>query len=119
MNLDELLNIARAATPGNWSAGYSDKSGPEYVVPESGNAIAKTVWGCSCCEPDVEPQNLSDAAYIATFNPRLIEKMLAEIKAAREALTFTSPYSSIGMHDEDVLAYDKAREALDAELGER
>lgn len=99
MKLDELLNIARAATDYDFSIEdcylFVDRS-PEHYAYDM-------------------PKDLRD--FFAAFNPRLIEKMIAEIKAAREIIESEDKHIRHYCHQPYVETYDKAREALDAELG--
>lgn len=131
--LSKLQEIARAATPGPWIKGeeygrchikhqhgqgdcryqYTIEDGNHVLVPRGEGERSITLVGCDDYGDFLKEQ---DATYIATFNPSLMQKILAELKAAREALSFTSPYSPVRAHDDEVIAYDKAREAVDAEI---
>ena len=44
-------------TQEKWRAGFSDGTGPEYVTAGDGKTIAKTKWGCSCCEPSLSDEH--------------------------------------------------------------
>lgn len=105
--LDKLLEIARAATPGPWrNAGMESVYHYDRITDTHNNELF-----LSCSDGCLE----FNSKYIATFNPRLIEKMLAEIKAGREL----SDHDYI-LQDTSVVTltrnYNEAREALDAEL---
>jgi hypothetical protein len=60
-------------TPGPWKIGYSDGSGPEYIVgsPGNGRAVATLRWGCDCCKDtpasfaDLKPEERANARLIA------------------------------------------------------
>jgi len=88
MNLNEWVKetkeLCDKATAGKWSAGYSDGSGPEYIV--SKDPIAKTNWGCSCCELELTEQKLKDAKFIAASRTDL-PRALEVIEVLREALS--------------------------------
>jgi hypothetical protein len=82
MNLDELKRIAEAATPGPWSwqeRGYIEN----YDVLADDRFIT---CGDSREECNGAIGKQDDAAFIATFNPSRIAKLLAVVKAARDLL---------------------------------
>lgn len=55
--------------------------------------------------------DMTGVTFEETFTPSLITKMIEEIKRGREFM------DDLGFTPTKVKAYDKAREALDAELG--
>ena len=68
-------------TPGPWTVGFGDGSGPEYIrVDESSKTVAKIRWGCSCCESQ-EPLTNREKA-----NARLIATAPAGLALARSVV---------------------------------
>jgi hypothetical protein len=114
MTLTDLQNIVSAATSGSWLLEHPK------LKHYSGHILAN----CEHCEEepfvlaelnrnmDSWPQ---DAKYIATFNPKLVGLLLAEVVAQREMDALDDEATYIDW-DEAWLKRNKAREALDREL---
>lgn len=113
-NLDELLNIARAATPGPWEVLDAIEPFNKVCVSKQGHFVP-TIEIKSFVHRDFD-MRLKDGIFIATFNPRLIEKMLAEIKAGREFRDSAGDWTIEDKHWRNAGIFDKAREALDNEI---
>lgn len=65
--------------------GFDDGSGPEYILDSSGEAIAKTNWGCSCCESPLSDEKRERAKAIVTAvnsHAELVEALRALEKIA-------------------------------------
>lgn len=86
-SLEQLKKKARAATPGPYRAGYDDGSGSEYVLSDKG-PVAKTSWGCSCCETANTEQQEQDAKLLAAASPDVILDLIARVEGMQEALEF-------------------------------
>lgn len=104
--LQKLQEIARAATPGPWE--YEWHEGEALISGQTDGhkhfvAISHHSW---------------NGKFIATFNPRLIEKLLAEIKSGRKAMNAGRRIILRGVviPDSAMVDYVQAREALDREL---
>jgi hypothetical protein len=102
--IEDLQKIVSAATPTKWMSTHIF-NGENLITWEEVEDENQRVFpvGIIHHEPN--------AAFIAAFNPSLITKMIEEIKRGREFM------DDLGFTPSKVKAYDKAREALDAELG--
>lgn len=95
MKLDELQRICQQATPGPWAAGIfcgddprnifsicrGSLEGGDFQMVTSGSFDAERPEGILC---------EADAAFIATFNPALVAKLLRVAETAQvEALRWT------------------------------
>lgn len=127
--LEKLQEIARAATPGPWEYnGYSmvfcdnDTRNAQADVTENGQFevgefFYEVAWVEVLGGDTATLEGSANAAYIATFNPRLIEKLLAEMMAARmliDSFHANSSTSQLGLNIGFIKPFEEAREALDA-----
>ena len=65
--------------------GFDDGSGPEYILDSSGEAIAKTNWGCSCCESPLSDEKRERAKAIVTAvnsHAELVEALRKLLRAS-------------------------------------
>ena len=116
--LSKLQEIARAATPGPYSIAMTSDTFAKTLVGKlktkglgeykSGTIVAQ-FFG------DTLGQAELDAEYLQTFNPRLIEKLLAEVMASRFVDEFVIEGGGPALVKREMRLYE-AREALDAEL---
>lgn len=91
MNIKELRKIAEAATPGPWQAGN------KYFGTDKGSQSEMLGEACQ-----------NNAAYIATFNPAFVSKLLDVVEAADRL------YSG-ACHLDDI-EYDQANNDLKTSL---
>jgi hypothetical protein len=76
MNLSDLKKLADDATPGPW--GYTYDGSNDYSIGAAEDPQAQRV--ASVYDPT--SKNGANAAFIATFNPELVKKLLAVVEAA-------------------------------------
>ena len=93
----DLKAVCEAATPGPWEAtdGWygDDDEGKTTVEASKPEVLAdgqSSIWPdgiqkmqVACTEESHHPE--ADAAFIATFNPATVSKLLAVVEAARDA----------------------------------
>jgi len=80
MNLDQLIKLADAATPGPWWAGKCE--------PADGHALAWIGNHFVDCEGGQRnyKEQVDDAAFIAAANPTTVKRMAELLMQCREAL---------------------------------
>lgn len=77
--LDRLLAIARAATPGPWSS-ISDYGRVYSMNPQSG------IRGLDIAHVCHYRDGYEDAAHIAAFSPEVVIALIEELRAAQEVV---------------------------------
>ena len=97
-------------TKGKWQIGFSDGSGPEYIVSGDKIRVAALRWGCSCCKAcidrfeDLSSEEQADACLIAAA-----PDLLAACKLAKTVLIGLN-FKPYGMVMKQLkAAIDKAR----------
>jgi hypothetical protein len=121
MDLESLEQIARGATPGPWNTKDMGNVGQNdeheiWIEFDDFSSLAAVRHGADDEEYGGEKQLKANAEYIATFNPELILKILAELKIYKTALKSIAGVTDSDIEGKWVSEYhlrDEAKEALE------
>lgn len=94
MNLDELENLAKAATPGPWEYELGSDDGFDHWQLFNPETLEYLVQDDSGVEP--ETRNL---AFIAAANPATVLKLIAVVRAGKEAVFAPPLGNQIAYHE--------------------
>ncbi|HHX0886497.1 TPA: ead/Ea22-like family protein [Pseudomonas aeruginosa] len=114
----ELRRLAKAATPGEWSAVWEEGDDTAWpnLFPIIQAENGETVIGNEGFYSDLE-QDKANAQFCAAANPKTILALLDEIDGLRSRLEIDerTPYDGIACRDETIKVLDEKCDRLKAE----